>query len=764
MSENLVEVIVTKNRQLYPKSNHEDGKYGIVSCSVEKVIQGEDILQIHPTYKTITIKGLMPNMRNREKYRVIGTQEYDTGYNTYSINIGHMDSYSEKLSKEDFDNYLQYVMTKAEFKKISKLPNIKEILDKGDTKSLMEVKGIGEKKAIKIIEKYTTNREENINRAKLAQYGMSEAFMNKLRERYNSYDVVLKKISENIYILAEDVVHGLGFASIDKLALDNSMNPKDPRRIRAFIIHLLKEGLSNGKSYLSSSYVLSSIYEDIFNNEVTMPKEELGEIFNDLFDSGVVWRSEDKLRLALTHAREIEEKIAKNILRLSNSKPKVSVSNWQETVKEIEKEQGWEYTQQQKQAIQIVLSNNFIVITGYAGTGKSTTLKPMTNTLVEKQHQKLSQCALSGKAANRIEEVTQYEAKTIHRLLGYNPNDGFIHGPTNPLDTDIVVIDEASMIDANLFLKLLQGIKTGTKVIVLGDIGQLPCIGQGALLLDMIESKKIPCVQLDIIHRQAKASGIVSASADVRQCNSLTPYNFEGKMVLGELKDLLLDITSQKEDLEKKVVEHFMEEYKKVNDIMEVGVVTATVSRGSLSSFNLNKLIKQAYNPIDMSKEFVEVSFDKYNKYYLSVGDKILITKNNYKAKIYNENKKEFEDGAIFNGNLGIVTKININSLEADIKGIGKVLIESKDYGTLQLGYACTCHKLQGGQMKSIIIAIDMSAYMLLSVEWLYTALTRAEKSCIVVSEPQAIHRGCTNRQGNTKTTFLREFLMQSKI
>jgi ATP-dependent exoDNAse (exonuclease V) alpha subunit len=235
-------------------------------------------------------------------------------------------------------------------------------------------------------------------------------------------------------------------------------------------------------------------------------------------------------------------------------------------------------------------------------------------------------------------------------------------------------------------------------------------------------------------------------------------------MVLGELKDLVLDI-DVKENLQKKIVDHFMKEYEKVKNIMEVGVVTATVARGELSAFNLNKLIKEAYNPIEFGKDaYVEVKVDKYNKYLLSEGDKILITKNNYKAQIYNEKNNEFEDGAIFNGNLGIVTKIGTNYIEADIKGIGLVRIENKDYGTIQLGYACTCHKLQGGQMKSIIIGIDMSAYMLLSVEWFYTALTRAEDYCIVVGEPQALHRGCSNKQGNTKTTFLKEFLIEGNI
>ena len=762
MHDNLVDIIVVKNKQLYPKTEHKEGEYGIVSCEIKKIEKGKEILKTHPIYKTITIKGTMPKMIKDKEYKVIGTQVFDENYKTYSIDIGFIDIYDDKLNIEDFDEYLKYVMTKSEFKKLSKIENIKEVLDNGDIETLISIKGIGEKKAKVIIEKYSKNKQENIYKAKLASYGVTEGLMNKLKERYNSYETAISKIENNFYILAEDIVHGLGFKTVDALALRNGVDKLDSKRIKAYIIYLLKNGLSEGKSFLPTSYILNSIYQEIFDGDITMSKQELGKIFSELFLEKIVWRSEDKTKLALCYARDLEYKLSKEITRLYNSKPKNIDINWQKVVKEIEKEQGWEYTNQQLKAIETVFNNSFVVITGYAGTGKSTTLKPMTKILVESQKKKLSQCALSGKAANRIEEVTGYEAKTIHRLLDYNPQKGFSYNEFEKLDTDIVVLDEASMADAYITLKLLEAIKTGTKVILLGDIGQLPSLGQGAILLDLINSLKIPCVQLDIVHRQAKVSGIVSTSAKVRKKEMLVPFNYEGVKTIGDLKDLTLDVNKTREGLIDKVVEYFKKEFDKYKDIMQILIIVATTSRGQLSALNINKRIKDVYNPIKQGEEaYVEVSVDKTNKYYLSIGDKILVTKNNYKAQIYNEKTKEFEKGEIYNGSTGIITAINVNSIEVEIKGIGKVLIESKDYNTIQLGYAITSHKSQGSEYKSTIIAIDMSSYMLLSTEWLYTSITRAKENCIIVCEAQALYRGCTYQQGNTKNTFLQEFLME---
>ena len=1095
MQDNLVEVIVTKSKQIYPKTIHRDGDFGIVSCKVSSVNIGENILVIHPIYDTITIKGAMCTMKDKKKYKVIGTQSFDPTYKSYSIDIGYIDEYNENINIEDFEGYLKYVMTESEFEKISQLDNLKEVLENKDIDTLVTVKGIGKKKAETIIKKYTSNKQDNIYRAKLAAYGVTEGLMNRLKDKYNSYEAAINKIEENYYLLAEDEIHGLGFKTVDNMALKSGIAETDARRIRGYIVYLLKTGLSEGKSYLPTSFILNSIYNDIFNNEVTITKEELGMIFAGLFAEEVVWRSEDKQRLALEYARDIEDRLSKEIMRLYSSKPLKEKTNWKKVVKEIEKEQGWEYTHQQLEAIKQVMTNNFVLITGYAGcvdcdteffngvewkkiseykkgdkvlqynmdrtaslvypkdyvkkqceemtllktttgainqclsdehnvvyvtskgnitkkpfyevkkmhlstergftgkfisafdyegegidltpeqirvmimviadghfnkrdnsgwcilhikkqrkkerarllleqagieykeserangysdirfyaprlekkfepywyncnkeqlkivcdevlhwdgntttgrdrygtvvksdadfvqfaftslgkrtivhtrnrvgqsykdkasegyirknleyevhiskkakllsimgddrnnyknkatmtpyktkdgykycfevdsgmlvlrregrifitgnTGKSSVLKPMTRVLVESQGKDISQCALSGKAANRIEEVTGYEAKTIHRLLNYSPQKGFVFNKNNQLETDIVVLDEASMTDAVMALRLLEAIETGTKVILLGDTGQLPCIGQGSLLLDLINSCSIPCIQLDIIHRQAQASGIVSTSANVRNKKPVVPFGFEGEKILGELKDLKLDISSEKETLPEKVIEYFKKELDKHKDIMQVAVITATTTRGKLSALNINKMIKNVYNPIkDGDEAYIKVDIDKNNSYLLSIGDKILVTKNNYKAKIYNETKKDFEEGAIYNGNVGIVTDIKENAIEVDISGIGKVLIEDKHYNTIQLGYAITCHKSQGSEYKSIIVAIDMSAYMLLSTEWLYTAITRAKQYCIIVADPQALNRACSHQLGNTKTTFLQEFLEIAK-
>lgn len=431
---------------------------------------------------------------------------------------------------------------------------------------------------------------------------------------------------------------------------------------------------------------------------------------------------------------------------------------------------GYKYCFEVESSMLVLRRNNRVFITG--NTGKTTVLEPMTQILIEQQQKSLIQCALSGKASQRMQEVTGYIANTVHSTLEYNPKtitvdnpSGFVRNALNPLGADIIIWDEFSMADARLVLSLLEATPTGTKLCLVGDYGQLQCIGFGDVLLDLINSGIVPVVKLTQIHRQAQASAIITESIKVRNLKHIVEHDEEGCKVLGELQDLEIDVTKDKDSLQKKVIKYFKRMLKEEDDnIMEVQIVVPTRVRGDLSTFALNNLIKDIVNPIKEGEfEIAECQVDKSHRYNITKGDKVIITKNNRKAEIWDEEMKVFNIGMVCNGNMGVVKKIATGYMDIDVNGVGLVRVKSKDYNTIELSYACTGHKLQGSQANSVIVAVDSGAWMMLCCEWLYTALTRAGKRCVLVGETKAVRRCSMVAQGNSKLTFLPSFLKDLK-
>ena len=360
---------------------------------------------------------------------------------------------------------------------------------------------------------------------------------------------------------------------------------------------------------------------------------------------------------------------------------------------------------------------------------------------------------LSAKASQRIAEVTSRDASTIHRLLGLGkqkvrPQD------VKPLFADIVILDESSMVSGELFLLLLKAIRNGTKLIILGDDGQLQAIGDCAVFSDMLITEKdmFPVVKLTKIHRQAQASAIITKSIDVRNQLELYPRGFTGHTVLGELQDLELFIQEEKEGLERIVVEQFFKNLKEVNnDVMEVQVISATKSRGNLSTMNLNSIIQSQYNPNYSSPNRSE--YVTNSGVMLLEGDKVINTKNNYRTKDING-----EEYPIFNGNIGTIVSILKESIRVDFNG-RIVELNKNERDSLNLAYAITVHSSQGSQWERVICAFDTSMWMLLNVEILYTAITRASKHCTVVAEDKAIRQAIKTVEQKTKQTYLNRFL-----
>lgn len=767
-----IECLVTKQRQMFPKGEryNKDGEYAIISFEVDEVIEGKP--HIDKVWKTIMVKGNMPTIKFGKSYHLMAQEKYDEKYKNYSYEVSYI---GERISVmediEDIKHALEEVTSKDLASKIVKLDNIKQILKEGNTEALKQVDGIGDKMSVKIMEKYQEKVKFGMYLIKLSKMGLTEQMLKPLVEKYSNYETIYNKIKENPYMLA-DGVKGIGFLKADMFAEKFGVSQNSSERIRAYVKHYLNEKAMEGKSFVPTRDVLFSLRSQTDETRYPIAKETITETFEKMKYKNELWWNGNKSVLALPFVRETEEKIAEHLIRLLNSDVKYDTTTLEPTIRAIEKRRGFSYTDEQREGIVKVMESPVVVVTGLAGSGKTSVLEPMTQVLVEQQQKKLIQCALSGKASQRMKEVTGYPANTAHSTLEFNPQSitvdnptGFVRNASYPLETDVIIWDEFSMADAKLVASFLEAVPTGAKICFVGDYGQLQSIGFGDVLLDLINSGIVPVVKLTQIHRQAQASAIITESIKARNLEHIVDYGEEGYKILGELQDLEIDVSKDRSGLQGKVVQYFKRMLEEENNnIMEVQIVTSTRTRGDLSTFAINTLIKDIINPIKEDEwRIAECQVDKNHKYQITEGDKVIITKNNRRALIWSEDQEDYIQGMVCNGNIGIVQKVYSGYMDVEVNGVGLVRIESKHYNTVELGYAITTHKAQGAQSNSVIVAIDSGSWMMLSCEWLYTALTRASKRCALIGETKAIRRCCSVAQGNNKQTFLPSFLEEKK-
>lgn len=417
---------------------------------------------------------------------------------------------------------------------------------------------------------------------------------------------------------------------------------------------------------------------------------------------------------------------------------------------------GYEYCFTVPSHMLVLRRNNKIFITG--NCGKTSTANGICSLYDDYN---ILACALSGKASVRITEATGLPASTIHRALGYQ-NGKFMFNKDNKLAVDIVLIDEATMINGTLFLSLLEAIPTGAKVIIMGDVQQLTPIGNCQVFADILDSNVLPVVKLTKPHRQALMSGIIPTSIKVANQEQIFANSFEGNEILGELKDMELDVTGNKESRSDSIISHFQTEMDKYHDIIEVQVCVPMRLKGELSCYNLNTKIQDIYNPKFADGNEIEILLEKKNedvkKYHIRVGDKVLNTKNNYKCT-----NTDGDTTPVFNGNIGIVKEIEDNGYcTIDFVGIGEVVFSKTDSKNLELAYACTVHKMQGSGFTSTIVGMDTGSYIMNNSELLYTAITRAKKYCVLVGNNYAISKAIQTKEVKTKQTFLRDMLLEN--
>lgn len=732
-------------RIMFPKNIRKTtaGDFSIFTAQVIEHLEGDEPI-INKTYGTITLKGNVPAITAGDEFIAVYDNPETNNFGT-SYELTMLTKEVDKANEKQVREYLKFLCGENIANELMKLPDPLGMIERKESEELLKVKGIGQKKLDAIYKGTAESMDFSIAFAELIPLGLTRNLVTRICKAYGSPTTAIELCKNNPYALTKKV-SGVSFTVADEIARKCGLDMKSESRIECAVHHILSENGMNGRTYLLSNQLIHML-----NDLIEVDFEVVNKVIMKMLEDGTIMLLENGSEIALTYYFELEREISRELKRIATAESHIEIpDNWVDIVKELEREQGWEHTEEQWEGIKTVLHNNITVVTGKAGSGKSTVTNAMCRVL---SNYTIRMTCLSAKASQRIAEVTSRDASTIHRLLGLGkqkvrPQD------VKPLFADIVILDESSMVSGELFLLLLKAIRNGTKLIILGDDGQLQAIGDCAVFSDMLITEKdmFPVVRLTKIHRQAQASAIITKSIDVRNQLELYPRGFIGHTVLGELQDLELFIQEEKEGLERIVVEQFFKNLKEVNnDVMEVQVISATKSRGNLSTMNLNSIIQSQYNPNYSSPNRSE--YVTSSGVMLLEGDKVINTKNNYRTKDING-----EEYPIFNGNIGIIVSILKESIRVDFNG-RIVELNKNERDSLNLAYAITVHSSQGSQWERVICAFDTSMWMLLNVEILYTAITRASKHCTVVAEDKAIRQAIKTVEQKTKQTYLNRFL-----
>ncbi len=598
---------------------------------------------------------------------------------------------------------------------------------KEDPSKISKVSTMTAKKVVRFKEDWEQNSASQETLYFLYQLNVPTGTAMRIYEKYGV--ATQKRISENPYILAEDI-WGIGFIKADDVARKLKIEAQSYFRVRAGIIYSLELSMQEGHCYLPKDRLLDTAWRLLDQHGDPEIRERVVFSIDFLIDAKNIINVEGDIYLPDMY--EAEKGIANRIISFLNfPKSKDRTKRLMKKLGELEKKEDFVYSETQREFICQAVQEHIYILTGGPGTGKTTTLLGILHLLDELDiHYLLA--APTGRAAKRMSEVCKDSAQTIHRLLKFEPNSGFFHDESEPLKTGVVIIDEASMVDTFLMNALIRAIPNGTRLILIGDKDQLPSVGPGNILRELL-SISIPQGSLQTIFRQAQESSIpVNAqninSGQMPMIERQTNFHIRDYQSRPEAQQLIIDLVS------KKIPEHF-----KINPIEDIQVLTP-MHRGELGTVQLNLALQEALNP---KKESVAIMGNLYK-----IGDKVMQLKNNY-------------DKNIFNGDIGYITWINHSDKTVSIEFDETVKLEYTEMEQVSLAYASTIHKSQGSEYKVVVVALDSSHYMMLQRNLLYTAVTRAKERIFLISNMGTIKRAIENNRIEERFTNLSDFIDQ---
>ena len=615
-----------------------------------------------------------------------------------------------------------------------------DILER-DPGRLREVAGLGRTRADRIKKAWQEQKEIHRIMVFLQGHGISATYAVKIFKTYGRNALVVVK--NNPYQLTEDI-WGVGFRIADSIALSLGVPASDPRRARAGLLFALDESAGKGHCFMpkeklveQATYLLKlsgksdqlSDHEGLYSDHDLIEKQ----IKSLETDDKIIVEDEN---IALPPIFFAEKGAAAKLLELSTGRPRHDIRNVDQAVGWASSRLQLDLAPEQAEAIKMGLRHKVSVITGGPGTGKSTILKALL--LILGQNGVVAKLAApTGRAAKRLTEASGREAKTIHRLLEYDGTlRNFKRNRDNPLKADMIIIDESSMMDISLTNSLLKAIADNAALLLVGDIDQLPSVGPGNVLKDIIASGKIPVTRLQTVFRQEPGSLISLNALRINRGDFLELLpDYEGE------KDFYCIFRDEAADIEKEIISLCSKRLKKrygFDPIRDIQVLTP-MRKGIIGTENLNLRLQEALNGKGIAQDG--------RKGRMEVGDKVMQIRNNY-------------DKEVFNGDLGIVSSIDSEegSLEINFEG-RRVLYEAADLGEIVLAYAITVHKSQGSEFSCVIIPLHTTHYPLLQRNLIYTAVTRGKNLVILVGSKKAINIAIRNARVVQRNTMLKERL-----
>lgn len=748
--------VVIKHEVYYDEAK----MFGIYAC--EPVEYNREVLR--GNRGNVSIQGNTRPLKKDEKYTIIFEGDYQ--HKSYGAFYKILEVAVDKLDTSDAqDKFLREVISEKQFDTLKKAyPNEKLVdfilADKVDVKL---TKGIKEASLNKIKENIQANMKLANLIAKLGELDISTSKLYKILEHFKSPDVALTAIETDIYKLCD--IKSFGFKTVDEIALSRGDKPESKQRIEACIKYQLKQDTNEGHTWSLKNHLLTEC-SDLLN----LPMGLVETALENMHES-IIFQNETQV--ALKSIRKLEYEVFNHLKRISENYTPPKIENIEYKLKETEEYQGFEFTDEQRKAIIEGSQHGVMILNGVAGSGKSANVKGLIDSMGTNNYMT---AALSGKAVNVLSQ-RGIEASTIHRMLGFQDGQ-FVFNEFAPLPFDVIVLDEVSMINVQLIQGVICAIPNGAKLIIVGDSGQLPAIGYGDVLRDLLATNMFPKYELTKVHRQAAKSGILKLANSIRSGNQVFPYDSAGQETFGELQDQTVIAYHNKDSIVGdllNIAKAYKSKLAKPEDLYEFQVIVANRERGTLSVKNLNIELQAIFN--DMSKPSLNRNGYEYREH-----DKIITQGNAYKKLKFNTVDDYFtktsqaesmdEDEAkyflkpyqfdLFNGTLGYIDTIDKQNKLIFIRldGYdGVVALTEAELDKIEMAYAATVHKLQGSSIKNVIFALDYGAYKLLSKQLVYTAMTRTSLKGVALVEANALSAAIKNDASGNRRTFLADII-----
>lgn len=623
---------------------------------------------------------------------------------------------------------------------------------------LAEIKGISEKKAIDIAMQMAEKREMRDAMIFLQKYGISNNMAVKIFNNYGTR--VYGIIQENPYQLADDI-SGIGFKTADEIAAKVGIRVDSEYRIRSGILFTLLQSSLDGNTYLPMEELVSKTEELLVQTPDQMIDSDSirTQIQNLMMDKKLIAKNNDNIFSANFYYEEQGSAVMLSDLNIAENVSPADEERYRQRILDIEKRKNLQLDDLQREAVLKSISNGIVIITGGPGTGKTTTI----NTIIEyyaSEGLDILLAAPTGRAAKRMTEATGYEARTIHRLLEVSGQVGdddtksgavrFERNRDNPLEADAIIIDEMSMVDIHLFYALLKALVPGVHLILVGDSSQLPSVGPGQVLADLISSGRFPTIYLQKIFRQAEESDIVM--------NAHRIHNGQKPVLDNKSKDFFFLERNDANVIYKHMIQLIRDKLPGYVGAQPYDIQVLTpMKKGPLGAIQLNLILQEYLNPPDKSKkEHV------YGELTLREGDKVMQIKNNYQAQweVVGKHNIPVDSGlGVFNGDMGIVREINEYSQDVVVEfdEHRRVRYPFSELDELELSYAITIHKSQGSEYPAVIMPLLGGPRMLLNRNLLYTAVTRAKNTVCILGSSQTVLNMTANEQQLKRYTGLKD-------